>query len=77
MCSRCLEEIEELKVEVSGLEDAIRMLTEERDLARELFQGMVSEYADLLGRHAKMCDDYDGFVSRYDDLLLRDYVEND
>ena len=52
-------------------------LTEERDLSRELFQGMVSAYADLLDRYAKMCDDYDGLVSRYDDLLLRCDFEHD
>ena len=55
----------------------IRMLTEERDLSRELFQGMVSEYADLLDRHSKMCDDYDGLVSRYDALLSRNDAEHD
>ena len=65
----------DLRKSVSGLKDAIRTLTEERDLARELFQGMVSEYADLLDRYAKMCDDYDGLVSRYD-LLLRCDVEH-
>ena len=41
-------------------------LTEERDLSRVLFQGVVSEYADLLDRYAKKCDDYDAQVSRYD-----------
>ena len=55
----------------SDLEDTIRTLTEERDIAREMFQGMVSKYAELSDRHSKMCDDYDGLVSRYDDLLLR------
>ena len=65
----------DLRKSVSDLEDTIRTLTEERDLARELFQGMVSEYADLLDRYAKMCVDYDGLVSRYD-LLLRCDVEH-
>ena len=60
----------DLRKSVSDLEDTIRTRTEERDLSRELFQGMVSEYADLLDRHSKMCDDYDGLVSRYDAALL-------
>ena len=50
---------------VSDLEDTIRTLTEERDLSRELFQGMVSEYADLLDRYAKSCDDYKELASRF------------
>ena len=60
-----------LRKSVSDLEDTIRTLTEERDTAREMFQGMLSKYAELSDRHSKMCDDYDGLVSRYDDLLLR------
>ena len=46
-----------LRKSASDLEGIIRTLTEERDLSRELFQGMVSEYADLLDRYAKLCDD--------------------
>ena len=65
----------DLRKNVSDLEDTLRTLTrtltEERDLSRELFQGMVSAYADLLDRYSKMRDDYDGLVSRYDALLLR------
>ena len=60
-----------LRKSVSDLKDTIRTLTEERDTAREVFQGVLSEYAELSDRHSKMCDDYDGLVSRYDDLLLR------
>ena len=49
----------ELRKSVSDQEDTIRTLMEERDLSRELFQGMVSEYANLLDRYAKSCDDAD------------------
>ena len=55
----------ELRKSVSGLEDTIRTLTEERDLSRESFQGMVSEYADLLVRYEKSCDDYGKSASRF------------
>lgn len=54
----------------SDREDTIRTLTGDRDLAREMYQGVCSKYAELLDRHSKMCVDYDGLVSRYDDLLL-------
>ena len=46
-------------------EDTVRTLTAERDLSRELFQGMVSAYADLLDRYSKTCDDYEELVSRF------------
>ena len=55
----------DLRKSVSDLEDTIRTLTEERDLSRELFQGMVSEYADLLDRYTKSCDDYEELASRF------------
>ena len=55
----------ELRHSVSDLEDTMASLTEERDLARELFQGMVSEYADLLDRYVKSCDDYAELSSRF------------
>ena len=48
----------ELRKSVADMEDTIRTLTEERDLARELFQGMMSEYADLLDRYSILCDAY-------------------
>ena len=64
----------ELRKTVSVLEDAIRTLTEERDLSRELFQGMVSAYADLLDRYAKSCDDYAELASLF---IWRGDVEND
>ena len=38
----------------SDPEDIIRTLTEERDLARELFQAMVSKYSNLLDRYTKL-----------------------
>ena len=41
------------------MDNTIRTLTDERDLSRELFQGMVSEYADLLDRYSKKCDDFE------------------
>lgn len=40
----------ELRKSVAGLEDTVRTLTEERDLARELYRGMVRKYAILLNR---------------------------
>lgn len=49
-----LDRYRDMRVKMEGI---IRTLTEERDLSRELFQGMVSEYADLLDRYAKLCDD--------------------
>ena len=49
----------ELRKSVSVLEDTIRTLMEERDLSRELFQGMVRECADLLARYSKKCDDFE------------------
>ena len=49
----------DLRKSVSDLEVTIRTLTEERDLSREWFQGMVSAYADLSDRYAKSCDDYE------------------
>ena len=64
----------ELRKTVSVLEDAIRTLTEERDLSRELFQGMVSAYADLLDRYAKSCDDYEDLASRF---IWRDDSEHE
>ena len=64
----------ELRKSVSVLEDTIRTLTVERDLSRELFQGMVSAYADLLDRYAKSCDDYAELASRF---IWRGDVEND
>ena len=67
----------DLRKSAADLNETLAMITEERDLSRELFQGMVSAYADLLDRYAKMCDDYDGLVSRYDDLLLRCDFEHD
>ena len=56
----------ELRKSVSDLEDTIRTLTEERDISRELFRGMVGEYADLVDRYTVKCDDYEGLASRYD-----------
>ena len=48
------------------MDNAICTLTEERDLARELFQGMVSEYANLLDRYTVKCDEYEGLASCYE-----------
>ena len=50
----------------SDPEDTIRTLTEERDLAREWFQGMATAYTGLLDRYTVKCDDYEGLASRYD-----------
>ena len=47
------------------MDNAICTLTEERDLARELFQGMMREYADLLDRYTKSCDEYEKLASRF------------
>ena len=55
----------ELRKSVADMNEALAACTGERDLARELFQGMVSEYADLLDRYSKMCDDYGVEGSRY------------
>ena len=55
----------DLRKSVSDLEDTICRLTEERDLSRELFQGMASEYANLLARYEKSCDDYEKLASRF------------
>ena len=48
------------------LHSTISTLTEERDLARELFRGMMNEYADLSDRYSKMCDDYESLSSLYE-----------
>ena len=55
----------ELRKSVADMNEALVACTGERDLARELFQGMVSEYADLLDRYSKMCDDYGVEASHY------------
>ena len=54
-----------LRKSIADQEDTVRTLTAERDLSRELFQGMVSAYADLLDRYSKTCDDYEELVSRF------------
>ena len=75
---RCVSDLDsansDLRKCVSDQEDTIRTLMEERDLSRELFQGMVSAYADLLDRYSKMCDDDEELVSL---SIWRDDVEND
>ena len=64
----------ELRKSVADLNETLEALTEERDLARELFQGMVSEYADLSDRYAKSCDDYKELASRF---VWRNDAEHD
>ena len=58
------------------LEDTVRTLTEERDLARELFQGMVSKHDELLDRCSRVCDEYGDVFSRHDDVLWRSDSEH-
>lgn len=60
-----------LRKSVSDQEDAIRTLTEERDVSREMHQSLSTAYNDLLVLYVKNCDEYDSLVSRYDDLLAR------
>ena len=64
----------ELRKSVADLNEKLEALTEERDLARELFQGMVSEYADLSDRYAKSRDDYKELASRF---VWRNDAEHD
>ena len=64
----------ELRKSVADLNETLEALTEERDLARELFQGMVREYADLSDRYAKSCDDYKVLASRF---VWRNDAEHD
>ena len=64
----------ELWKSVADLNEKLEALTEERDLARELFQGMASEYADLSDRYAKSCDDYKDLASRF---VWRNDAEHD
>ena len=63
-----------LRKSVADLNEKLEALTEERDLACELFQGMVSEYADLSDRYAKSCDDYKELASRF---VWRNDAEHD
>ena len=65
-----------LRKSVSDLEDTVRTLTEERDLARELFQGMVSKHAELLNRCSQVCDEYGDVFSRRVDVLWRSDSEH-
>ena len=66
----------DLRKSVADLEDTIHTLTEERDLARELFQGMVTKHAKLLDRYSMIRDHYDDLVSRYDALLPHNEAEH-
>lgn len=56
----------ELRKSVADLNETLEMRTEESDLARGLFKAMMNEYADLLGRYSKMCDDYESLSSLYE-----------
>ena len=64
----------DLRKSAADLNETLAMITEERDLSRELFQGMVSAYADLLDRYAKSCDDYEDLASRF---IWRDDSEHE
>ena len=56
----------ELRKSVADLNETLATRTEERDLARELYQDMIRGYACLLDRYTEKCADYDARVSRHD-----------
>ena len=55
----------ELRKSVADLNETLATRTEERDLARELYQDRIRCYADLLNRYSKTCDDYEELASRF------------